>query len=173
MDYLKCPKCGNLVLNNSKYCVKCGLYLLDNQKFLDAAIECVRKEKTGLLGDIYFVISDAVDAEVKGILKKIAKKIEYIYDVFENSPNMHEDTRLLICKTMDKTLSGVSDLTDLQRKKVECRAQKVVVLDWLSSYQITLEEIKESLEERGESDIEVDITTLNQNETVEWFIKSE
>ena len=172
MIELKCPKCENTVLNNSKYCVKCGLYLLDNQKFLDSAIENVRKEKTDLLGDIYFVISDAVDSEIKKSLERIAKKVEFIYDVFESSPYMHEDARLLICKTMDKTLSEVSDLTDLQRKKVEHRAQKVTVYDWLGIYQRTLEEIKETLAERGESDIEVDITTLDPNETVEWFLKS-
>ena len=172
MDILKCPNCGNVVLNNSKYCVKCGSYLLDDQSFLNSAVENVRKEKSQLLGDIYFVISDSVDYEIKGLLEIIAKRVEFIYDVFENSPYMHEDARLLICKTMDKTLSEVSDLTDLQRKKVEYRAQKVAVLDWLDTYQITLEEIKETLAERGESDIEVDIKTLNQNEAVGWFLQS-
>lgn len=172
MNDLKCPKCGNTVINNSKYCVKCGLYLLENQKFLDAAIDNVRKEKTDLLGDIYFVTSDAIDSEIKKALERLAKKVEYIYEVFESHPYMHEDARLLICKTMDKTLSEVSDLTDLQRKKVEHRAQKVTVFDWLGTYQRTLDEIKSALAEIGESDIEVDITTLDPNETVEWFLKA-
>ena len=172
MTELKCPKCGNIVLNNSRFCVKCGLYLLDNQVFLEKAIENVRKEKTELLGDIYFVISDAIDSEIKKSLERIAKRVEYIYSVFENSPYMHEDTRLLIGKTMDKTLSEVSDLTDLQRKKVEHRAQKVAVCDWLGTYQRTLDEIKDSFDQQGESDIEVDIAMLSSNETVEWFLKS-
>ncbi len=172
MNTLICPNCGNDVLNNSKYCVKCGIYLLDNQKFLDASIENVRKEKTEVLGDIYFVSSDAVDTDIKKALERIAKKIEHIYGVFENTPYMHEDARILICKTLDKTLSEVSDLTDLQRKKVEHRAQKVTVSNWLGTYQNTLDEIKTVLSDMGESDIEIDVTTLEPNETIEWFLKS-
>ena len=172
MNSLKCPKCNNIVFNNSKYCIKCGLYLLDNQTFLDSAIENVRNEKAELLGDIYFVISDAIDSEIKRVLEKVARNVEHIYDIFESCPYMHENTRLLICKTMDKTLSEVSDLTDLQRKKIEHRAQKVTVFDWLETYQKTIDEIKNTLAKSGENDIEVDITTLEPNETVEWFLKS-
>lgn len=173
MDILKCPKCSNLVLNNSRYCVNCGLYLLDDQKFIDSAIESIRKEKNEILGDVYFVISDSVDSEIKRSLDKIAKQLEYIYDTFEGRPYKYEDTRLLICKTLYKTLREVSDLTDLQRKKVEHRAQKVSVIDWLGSYQVTLEEIKESLAEKGESDIDVDIQMLSSNEAVEWYMNAD
>lgn len=170
MDILKCPKCSNLVLNNSKYCVNCGLYLPDDQKFMESAIQIIRKEKTELLGDLYFAISDSIDYEIKQSLDEIAKKVEFIYDAFESKPYKHEDTRLLICKTMDKSLSEVSDLTDLQRKKVEHRAQKDAVLDWLGTYQVTLEEIKETLAEKGESDVDVDIKMLSSNETVDWYL---
>ena len=167
MDILKCPNCSNIVLNGSKYCVNCGLYLLDNQKFLASAIEGVRKEKAELLGDIYFVISDAIDKEIKQALDVIAVKVDLIYDAFEDKPYKHEDTRLQICETLDKTLSEVSDLTDLQRKKIESMAQKVSALDSLDAYQITLEEIKESLAEDGESEVEIDVEMLDSNESFE------
>ena len=167
MDILKCPKCSSLVLNNSKYCTNCGLYLLDDQKFLDSAVESIRKEKADLLGDIYFVISDSIDNEIKQALDIIAVKVEFVYDVFEGKPYRYEDTRLQICETLDKTLSEVSDLTDLQRKKIESRAQKVTVLDWLSSYQVTLQEIIDTLAEDGESDVEVDVEMLSSNDSFE------
>lgn len=167
MDILKCPKCSSLVLNNSKYCTNCGLYLLDDQKFLDSAVESIRKEKADLLGDIYFVISYSIDNEIKQALDIIAVKVEFIYDVFEGKPYRYEDTRLQICKTLDKTLSEVSDLTDLQRKNIESRAQKVTVLDWLGSYQVTLQEIIDTLAEDGESDVEVDVEMLSSNDSFE------
>jgi hypothetical protein len=124
----------------------------------------------------FFIKNFGYDAndekDVKRSLERIAKKIEHIYGVFENTPYMHEDARILICKTLDKTLSEVSDLTDLQRKKVEHRAQKVTVSNWLGTYQNTLDEIKTVLSDMGESDIEIDVTTLEPNETIEWFLKS-
>ena len=172
MKNLQCPNCDNIVINNSKYCVKCGLYLLDNQKFLDSARGMVLSEKQELLGDLYFVISDAVDSDIKKALERIAKKVELIYDKFSNRPYMHEDARLLITKTMNRTLINASELTELQRKKLEHRAQKSTVYDWLGTYQRTLDEINAALDEQGETDIEIDVSTLSPNETVEWYLKS-
>ncbi len=171
MNSLKCPNCGNIVVNNSKYCVKCGSYLIDNKEFIDSAADDVNREKQQLLGDIYFCVSDSVDTSLKKSLDAIAKKTKYVYDLILKRPYMYEDARLLISRTMYKTLCQVSELSDLQRKKIEYRAQLATVEDWLEKYQKVLDEITDALVEQGVSDLDIDITVLDSNDTVEFFLK--